>query len=61
MKLPDDWKYIKLSDITTPLTEMAGDKKYETLSISAGIGFVNQAKKFGKELSGKQYELQRDG
>ena len=56
MKLPDDWKYIKLSDITTPLTEMAGDKKYETLSISAGIGFVNQAKKFGKELSGKQYE-----
>lgn len=56
MKLPDGWKYIKLSDITTPLTEMAGDKKYETLSISAGIGFVNQAKKFGKELSGKQYE-----
>lgn len=55
MKLPDGWKYIKLSDITTPLTEMAGDKKYETLSISAGIGFVNQAKKFGKELSGKQY------
>lgn len=56
MNLPDGWKYIKLSDITNPLTEMAGEKKYETLSISAGIGFVNQSKKFGKELSGKQYE-----
>ena len=38
------------------LTETAGHKKYETVSISAGIGFVNQAEKFGKELSGKQYE-----
>lgn len=38
------------------LTERAGQDKYETVSISAGIGFVNQAEKFGKELSGKQYE-----
>lgn len=54
--IPLDWDEAKISDVATELTETAGDKEYETLSISAGIGFVNQAKKFGKELSGKQYE-----
>lgn len=53
---PADWEIFKLSEISVELTERAGDKEYETLSISAGIGFVNQANKFGKELSGKQYE-----
>ena len=54
--LKGDWSYARLSEIAEILTETAGKKQYETLSISAGIGFVNQAKKFGKELSGKQYE-----
>ena len=45
-----------MSDISDEIKEVAGTGKYETLSISAGIGFVNQANKFGKELSGKQYE-----
>ena len=54
--LISDWSYAKLNEIAVILTETAGKKQYETLSISAGIGFVNQAKKFGKELSGKQYE-----
>ena len=54
--LPSDWEYAKLRDLSLELTETAGHKKYETVSISAGIGFVNQAEKFGKELSGKQYE-----
>ena len=54
--LKSDWSYAKLNEIVDILTETAGKKQYETLSISAGIGFVNQAKKFGKELSGKQYE-----
>lgn len=54
--LPKDWRYARLGDISEPLTETAGKDTYETLSISAGIGFVNQAEKFGKELSGKQYE-----
>ena len=53
--LPNDWNYAKLSDISEQITQTAGTEKYETVSISAGIGFVNQAKKFGKELSGKQY------
>ena len=52
--LPKDWRYARLGDISEPLTETAGKDTYETLSISAGIGFVNQAEKFGKELSGKQ-------
>lgn len=53
--LPNDWGYARLSDISEQITQTAGTEKYETVSISAGIGFVNQAKKFGKELSGKQY------
>lgn len=53
--LPNDWDYARLSDISEQITQTAGTEKYETVSISAGIGFVNQAKKFGKELSGKQY------
>lgn len=55
-KLPADWGIARLDEIAIPLTETAGQKRYETVSISAGIGFVNQAEKFGKELSGKQYE-----
>ena len=38
------------------ISETVGTRKIETVSISAGIGFVNQAEKFGRELSGKQYE-----
>jgi restriction endonuclease S subunit len=53
--LPKGWKIVKLKKIVTPIDEKAGDKILETLSISAGIGFVNQAEKFGKELSGAQY------
>ena len=50
------WGCVRINQIAKPITDKAGDAVYETLSISAGIGFVNQAKKFGKELSGKQYE-----
>ncbi len=53
--LPSDWNVTRLSDITEKITQEAGTDSYETVSISAGIGFVNQAEKFGKELSGKQY------
>lgn len=54
--LPNEWGYASLGDLSVELTETAGQRTYETVSISAGIGFVNQAEKFGKELSGKQYE-----
>ena len=54
--LPNEWTSRPLSSIVEEITETAGTRKVETVSISAGIGFVNQAEKFGKELSGKQYE-----
>lgn len=53
--IPADWRSTSLSAISDVLSEQAGNREFETLSISAGIGFVNQAEKFGKELSGKQY------
>ena len=53
--LPKEWSCAKLSDISEVITETAGERAIETVSISAGIGFVNQAQKFGKELSGNQY------
>lgn len=54
--IPSTWETKPLSSIVEKITETPGSSKIETVSISAGIGFVNQAKKFGKELSGKQYE-----
>lgn len=54
--LPNEWVLRPLSEIVEVITETAGKRKIETVSISAGVGFVNQAEKFGKELSGKQYE-----
>lgn len=54
--LPNEWTSRPLSSIVEEIIETAGTRKIETVSISAGIGFVNQAEKFGKELSGKQYE-----
>lgn len=53
--LPSEWRSTPLHAISEVLSEQAGDREFETLSISAGIGFVNQVEKFGKELSGKQY------
>jgi type I restriction enzyme S subunit len=41
-----------------------GGKETDAVSISAGIGFVPQAAKFGRDISGKQYQLYtlvRDG
>lgn len=55
LTLPSGWKTVQLNEIAMPIKDKAGDKVLETLSISAGIGFVNQANKFGRELSGKQY------
>ncbi len=54
--IPKDWQELPLIDMCTKRQEKAGCKKLETLSISAGIGFVNQAEKFGRELSGEQYK-----
>jgi len=52
----EDWALYNLSDLATPINQKAGTEQYEILSISAGIGFVNQARKFGKEIAGEQYK-----
>ncbi|MEK8048233.1 hypothetical protein [Ideonella margarita] len=58
------WKPITLHEASTPVTERVGEKKLMPVSISAGIGFVPQAEKFGRDISGNQYQLYtlvRDG
>lgn len=58
------WDSIVLSDATTPVTERVGKRKLTPVSISAGVGFVSQAEKFGRDISGSQYGLYtlvRDG
>ena len=58
------WRLISLGEASTPVTERVGERKLTPVSISAGIGFVPQAEKFGRDISGNQYQLYtvvRDG
>jgi type I restriction enzyme S subunit len=58
------WKPVTLEEASTPVTERVGEKKLTPVSISAGIGFVPQSEKFGRDISGNQYQvytLVRDG
>lgn len=60
----DAWTPVALQDASTPVTERVGERKLTPVSISAGIGFVPQAEKFGRDISGNQYQLYtlvRDG
>lgn len=51
----EGWKKYKLRELADRITKKVGDNKLVTLSISAGIGFVSQAEKFSRDISGKQY------
>ena len=53
----EPWRPIKLGEASTPVTERVGERKLIPVSISAGIGFVPQAEKFGRDISGNQYQL----
>jgi type I restriction enzyme, S subunit len=53
----EPWKPVSLGKASTPITERVGDRKFTPVSISAGIGFVPQAEKFGRDISGNQYQL----
>ena len=58
------WNPVKLEEASTPVTERVGERKLTPVSISAGIGFVPQDEKFGRDISGNQYQLYtlvRDG
>jgi type I restriction enzyme S subunit len=60
----EPWKPITLQEASIPVTERVGERKLTPVSISAGIGFVPQAEKFGRDISGNQYQLYtlvRDG
>jgi type I restriction enzyme, S subunit len=58
------WLPVTLKDASVPVTERVGQRKLTPVSISAGIGFVQQSEKFGRDISGNQYHLYtlvRDG
>lgn len=58
------WEAVSLRKASVPVDERVGDRKLTPISISAGIGFVPQAEKFGRDISGNQYQLYtlvRDG
>ncbi len=58
------WEPVSLGDASVPVDERVGERKLTPVSISAGIGFVSQAEKFGRDISGNQYKLYtvvRDG
>lgn len=51
-----EWEVPTLGDISERVTERVGDRALQTVSISAGIGFVSQAQKFSRDISGEQYK-----
>lgn len=51
------WGTVSLGDASVPVVEHVGDRKLTPVSISAGTGFVPQAEKFGRDISGNQYRL----
>lgn len=53
----EPWQPVPLGEASTPVAERVGERRLTPVSISAGIGFVPQAEKFGRDISGKQYEL----
>jgi len=58
------WKPVTLQEASTPVSERVGERMLTPVSISAGIGFVRQSEKFGRDISGDQYRLYtvvRDG
>lgn len=59
-----EWATPQLQEISIPVDERVGDRLLTPVSISAGVGFVSQAEKFGRDISGSQYRLYtlvRDG
>lgn len=50
------WQEISLGELSERLTKKVGKEKLTTVSITAGAGFVSQAEKFSRDISGKQYK-----
>jgi type I restriction enzyme S subunit len=59
-----EWTPLSLRRASVPVDERVGERQLTPISISAGTGFVPQAEKFGRDISGNQYQLYtlvRDG
>lgn len=54
--IPNDWNIYKMDEVFYEVNEKVGNQKIDTYSISAGIGYVSQKEKFGKDISGSQNE-----
>ena len=52
----EEWKEQPLGSLSKLISEKAGTKKYKLLSVTAGIGFVSQLEKFGREIAGDSYK-----
>lgn len=49
-----EWEKRSLRDLFVEVREKVGDRPLDTYSITAGVGFVSQKEKFGKDISGNQ-------
>ncbi|STT07023.1 Uncharacterised protein [Klebsiella pneumoniae] len=47
-----EWQSPTLGEVSEPVEDTGGERKLTPVSISAGIGFVPQAEKFGRDISG---------
>lgn len=50
------WPVVHLGELFSEVTRKVGEKKLTPFSISAGIGFVSQREKWGKDISGSQHK-----
>lgn len=50
-----EWEVKRLGEIAERITDKVGNADLRPVSISAGIGFVDQKNKFGRDISGNQY------
>lgn len=50
------WSMVHLGNLFSEVTRKVGEKDLTPYSISAGIGFVSQREKWGKDISGSQHK-----
>ncbi|WP_301381379.1 restriction endonuclease subunit S [uncultured Alistipes sp.] len=51
----EEWNIPHLRQISTRIITRVGNSKLLPVSISAGVGFLPQTEKFGRDISGEQY------
>ena len=51
-----EWGETPLDELSTRIGRKVGTKQLTPVSITAGLGFVDQTKKFGRRIAGQQYK-----